>query len=181
MSRIRGRDTSPEVKLRHAIWRLGMRYRLNQRVAGVRPDIIFPGTRLAVFVDCCFWHGCPDHYVRPRSSNAEFWALKLSQNVARDERQLGNLRAEGWRVIRVWEHEIEDNLTETALLIKRAARGEPVIPAERWVVMGAAPGDLAGQEQWTLRDLYSGRVQQVSHSRGTDKRRKAGKLADRLP
>lgn len=178
MSRIRGRDTSPEIELRHAVWRLGLRYRLNQRVAGIRPDFIFSGIKLAVFVDGCFWHGCPDHYVRPRSSNAAFWASKLSQNVTRDERQLKRLQAEGWRVLRVWEHEVEHKLLATALFIREVALEKRDIPKERWAVTAVVPGEGDGQEEWTLRNLWTGRVRQVSRLRGTGKRRKTGKVAN---
>lgn len=180
MSRIRGRDTSPEVELRHAVWRLGLRYRLNRRVAGIRPDFIFPGIRLAVFVDGCFWHGCPDHYVRPRSSNAEFWASKLRQNVARDERQSKQLQAQGWRVIRVWEHEVEHRLSTTASFIQEVAMGSRTISAERWAVVVAVPGLTADEESWTLRELWTGKVRQVSRLRRADKSRTADKHVKRL-
>lgn len=181
MSRIRGRDTSPEVQLRSAVWRLGLRYRVNQRVAGIRPDLIFPRSRLAIFVDGCFWHGCPEHYVRPRSSTADFWASKLMQNTARDERQLKHLQNEGWRVVRVWEHEVRHSPTATALLVREAMLGNLDNPSERWVVTAAKPSEVAGYETWTLRDLLTGRVRRVSHWRGDGvNRRKTDKLADRL-
>ena len=70
-----------------------------------RPDIVFPGARVAVFIDGCFWHGCPDHYVRPRSSE-EFWSKKLAENCRRDSVQTKRLEDIGWRVCRVWEHEV---------------------------------------------------------------------------
>ena len=162
MSRIRGRDTVPEVELRRAVWRLGLRYQLNRRVAGIRPDFIFPKMKLAVFVDGCFWHGCPDHYVRPRSSTADFWASKLAQNVARDGRQLKHLQAEGWRVVRVWEHEVEKNLVGTAQFIREAALRPIPVSEERWVVTAAAPGKDPGRENWTL-DRKSTRLNS-SHS-----------------
>jgi DNA mismatch endonuclease (patch repair protein) len=179
MSRIRGRDTSPEVRLRHAVWRLGLRYRLNQRVVGVRPDFVVPRLKLAVFVDGCFWHGCPEHYVRPRSSTADFWASKLAQNVARDERQFKRLQAEGWCVVRVWEHEVEHNLTATAQFINDVALRIRPIPAERWAVNLAMPSQTAGQENWVLRDLCTGRTRQVSRMRGDCRRRKASDFANR--
>jgi DNA mismatch endonuclease (patch repair protein) len=182
MSRIRGRDTLPEVKLRHAVWQLGMRYRLNQRISGTRPDFIFPRHRLGslrvVFVDGYFWHGCPEHYVRPRSSNAAFWASKLGQNVALDERQLARLHDEGWRVMRVWEHDVAQELSEIALCIQHVALGERAIPEERWVVTVVIPGESAGREYWTLRELWTGRVRQVKRFRRTGSRRKAGQLAN---
>jgi DNA mismatch endonuclease (patch repair protein) len=170
MSRIRGRDTSTEVKLRHEVWRLGLRYRLNKRVAGIKPDFIFPGIKLAVFVDGCFWHGCPDHYVRPRSSNAAFWASKLSLNVARDERQIQRLKAEGWRVIRVWEHEVKHSLNTAALFIEQVAKCGESNADERWAVIAASPGATADQEDWTLRELWTGKVRHVTRVRGADSR-----------
>lgn len=91
MARIRGKDTGPEVALRRALWQAGLRYRLGMRVEGTRPDLTFPRARLVVFVDGCFWHGCPLHYVRPRTKE-EFWALKLAVNTDRDRRQTVLLR-----------------------------------------------------------------------------------------
>jgi DNA mismatch endonuclease (patch repair protein) len=105
MSRIRDRDTRPERILRALLWTLGFRYRLRCRIAGVRPDIVFPRVRVAVFIDGCFWHGCPIHYALPRTRNA-FWAAKLRENVDRDVRQTKRLQAEGFVVLRIWTHEI---------------------------------------------------------------------------
>ena len=71
----------------------------------VRPDFVFQGVRLALFVDGCFWHGCPKHATKPKN-NAAFWRKKLAANVARDRRVNRALRAAGWRVLRIWEHEL---------------------------------------------------------------------------
>ncbi len=71
----------------------------------VRPDFVFPKLRLAVFVDGCFWHGCPRHATKPRH-NAAFWRRKLAANRTRDRRVNRTLRAAGWRVLRIWEHEL---------------------------------------------------------------------------
>ncbi|HYO69174.1 MAG TPA: very short patch repair endonuclease, partial [Archangium sp.] len=79
MSRIRGKDTSPERLLRSALWRAGLRFRLQSRTPYGRPDVVFSKARVAVFIDGCFWHGCPDHYVRPRTRN-DFWSSKLLEN-----------------------------------------------------------------------------------------------------
>jgi DNA mismatch endonuclease (patch repair protein) len=95
MAKIRGRDTAPELLLCSALWRQGTRYRKNLRVLGIRPDIVFLKAKLAVFVDGCFWHDCPEHYVRPRSSNHQFWAATLATNTERDERQMRKLESEG--------------------------------------------------------------------------------------
>jgi DNA mismatch endonuclease, patch repair protein len=103
------RDTKPELAIRRALHALGLRYRVNAILgssSGVRarPDVVFPRERIALFVDGCFWHGCPDHGTHPRANN-EYWRTKLRRNQERDAQQTHTLRAEGWRVIRVWEHE----------------------------------------------------------------------------
>jgi DNA mismatch endonuclease (patch repair protein) len=118
MSRIRGRDTKPEVALRSALWRSGLRFRKSSRLRG-KPDIVFPTERLVVFVDGCFWHRCPQHHTKP-ASNADFWDRKLSANVERDRRTDDILGADGWIVLRVWEHEVEDKLEDVARRIQQA-------------------------------------------------------------
>ncbi|HEX5454730.1 MAG TPA: very short patch repair endonuclease [Stellaceae bacterium] len=118
MSRNRGRDTGPEIHLRRAIWKLGLRYRLRLPVPG-RPDLAFPGARLAVFVDGCFWHGCPEHAVRPRN-NADFWAKKLARTRERDAEITGRLREQGWTVLRLWEHEIDRSADAAAATVAEA-------------------------------------------------------------
>src|SRR4051812_21964937 len=105
MARIRGVNTTPELRLRARLWSTGLRYRLHLRTPAGRPDLVIPGAQVAVYIDGCQWHGCPKHYVRPRSKD-EFWAAKLHENVARDLRQTQQLEALGWRVLRFWEHEV---------------------------------------------------------------------------
>jgi DNA mismatch endonuclease, patch repair protein len=105
MSRIRGRDTGPELELRRRLWRLGFRYRLGGGGLPGRPDIVFPRRHLAVFVDGCFWHSCPRHRVWPKT-RAGFWRSKLQANQRRDLQVTRRLRASGWRVVRIWEHEL---------------------------------------------------------------------------
>lgn len=112
MSRIRGRDTKPEVRLRKALWRRGLRYRLDSGLPG-RPDFVFPRYKTAIFVDGCFWHLCPIHSVRPKT-NAAMWKKKLESNVNRDRRVSADLVSLGWRVIRVWEHEVRRSPEKTA-------------------------------------------------------------------
>jgi DNA mismatch endonuclease (patch repair protein) len=101
-------DTKPEVALRSLLHRRGLRFRkdLLVRMADVRvrPDIVFTRVRVAVFVDGCFWHGCPAHQVVPKS-NRKYWVPKLKANEARDRRVDAALVADGWAVVRVWEHE----------------------------------------------------------------------------
>jgi DNA mismatch endonuclease (patch repair protein) len=103
----KGRDTRPERALRSALHARGLRYRVNTRpLSEVRRtvDVVFPGQRVAVFVDGCFWHGCPEHY-RPASKNGEFWSSKIEGTKARDADTDRRLTEQGWTVIRVWEHE----------------------------------------------------------------------------
>lgn len=110
MQRQKTRDTSPEKALRRALFARGLRFRVQFPVPGMPRrtiDIAFPKKKLAVFVDGCFWHGCPDHGVRPKS-NADWWAVKLAKNVERDAETTGVLRSLGWRVIRCWEHTAPD-------------------------------------------------------------------------
>ena len=108
MSRIKSRDTKPELRLRRALWALGLRYRLGASVIG-RPDVVFKSAKLAVFVDGCFWHGCPRHGVMPKN-NRDFWRKKIGGNVERDRRVNDLLRAAGWGVLRFWEHDVDSDL-----------------------------------------------------------------------
>ncbi|HEX9774104.1 MAG TPA: very short patch repair endonuclease [Actinomycetota bacterium] len=104
----RNRDTRPELALRSALHRRGPRFRVHYLVTAsekaVRPDIVFPRAKTAVFVDGCFWHRCPDHGTMPRA-NPDYWRRKLQRNVWRDRSVDRELRASGWFVVRVWEHE----------------------------------------------------------------------------
>lgn len=102
-----GEDTGPERALRSALHRLGLRFFKNRRPTQdvrCRADVVFPGARVAVFVDGCFWHRCPMHGVSP-STNSNYWQAKLDRNVARDRANDQTLRNAGWEVLRVWEHE----------------------------------------------------------------------------
>lgn len=111
MSRIRGTDTLPELTFRRALRGRGIGYRLHAKDLPGRPDVVFRGHRLAVFVHGCFWHRHPGcrHASSPKSSQA-FWNAKFSANVARDRRSIAALHARGWRVGVVWECEIGDSL-----------------------------------------------------------------------
>jgi DNA mismatch endonuclease (patch repair protein) len=120
MSRIRGRGNKDTELALIRIFRsqLITGWRRNQPVFG-RPDFVFPKLHLAVFVDGCFWHCCPRHATKPKS-NAAFWRKKLAANRARDVLVTRELRRLGWRVIRIWEHELSRN-TETCLTRLREA------------------------------------------------------------
>ena len=108
MSRQRTRDTKPELTLRRELHARGMRFRVGYPVPGNTRrsiDIAFVGIRLAVFVDGCFWHGCPTHGTWPKT-NAEWWENKIEINRARDADTDRLLRAQGWEPLRLWEHEL---------------------------------------------------------------------------
>lgn len=130
MQGCRGRDTSSELALRSAVHRLGLRYSVDvQPVVGVRrkADLVFRRERLAVFMDGCFWHGCPLHYSAP-VSHAEFWETKLRTNRLRDSETDRLLGASGWIVLRVWEHEgasLAAQRVRDALMELRARRATP--------------------------------------------------------
>lgn len=101
------RDTVPEMTLRRELHRRGLRYRVQLKVPGNRRrtiDLAFTRARVAVFVDGCFWHGCPLHGVQPRS-NSEWWEWKIGRNRERDADTDALLVAEGWQVLRFWEHQ----------------------------------------------------------------------------
>ncbi|WP_048832545.1 very short patch repair endonuclease [Nocardia cyriacigeorgica] len=107
MSRQRRAGTAPELALRRELHRRGLRYFVDRapiRGQRRRADVVFPRLRVAVYVDGCFWHSCPQHATYPKN-NAEWWAEKLAGNVARDRATDDALAAAGWRVIRIWEHE----------------------------------------------------------------------------
>lgn len=101
-------DSKPEVRLRSELHRRGLRFRKNYLIRleslTVRPDIVFTKQQVAVFVDGCFWHRCPEHGVSPRS-NARYWEQKLDHNVERDRAVTDRLQDGGWTVLRLWEHE----------------------------------------------------------------------------
>ncbi|WP_218060649.1 very short patch repair endonuclease [Micromonospora sediminicola] len=103
----KGRDTEPERQVRSILFQNGLRYRVNTRpLEALRrtADVVFPGAKIAVFVDGCYWHGCPEHY-RPARENVQFWHAKIEGNKARDA-ETDQLLAEGeWQSIRIWEHE----------------------------------------------------------------------------
>jgi DNA mismatch endonuclease, patch repair protein len=116
----RKRDTTPELAIRRALHRSGLRYRLHVKLrvtgATVRPDVVFVRQRLAIFVDGCFWHGCPTHGTAPRA-NANYWALKIQSNRQRDRRNTEALREAGWTVIRAWEHEDPASVLDRVLAV----------------------------------------------------------------
>ena len=114
----RSRDTRPEVQLRSVLHRRGLRFRKEYEVhlpdRKVKVDVAFTRERVAVFVDGCFWHGCPDHGHQPRK-NTHYWGPKLDRNRARDVAVTRGLEGAGWRVVRVWEHVPADEAAATVV------------------------------------------------------------------
>lgn len=103
----RSRDTQPELSLRRLLHAAGLRYRVDVRPlrdVRRRADLVFRPAKVAVFVDGCFWHSCPDHGTQP-ATNADYWAPKLARNVERDRETDRLLRQAGWVSLRIWEHE----------------------------------------------------------------------------
>lgn len=124
MAKIRQKGTAAEVALRRELHRSGLRYRVDftvlrkpRRVA----DVAFPGLRIAVFVDGCFWHGCPEHATWPKQ-NAEFWRQKIEANRIRDADTNSRLRDIGWTVLRFWEHESPLAAAEIVARLVNSAR-----------------------------------------------------------
>lgn len=115
MSRIRGKDTKPELAVRRMLHAMGYRFRLHRKDLPGRPDIVFPGRRKVIFVHGCFWHGHEGcrHAARP-STRADFWAAKIAGNRARDGRNLVSLRDAGWGPLVLWECEIEGDAAALA-------------------------------------------------------------------
>jgi DNA mismatch endonuclease, patch repair protein len=118
------RNTKPEVELRRAVHALGFRFRLHRRVvAQCTPDFVLPRWKVFVFVDGCFWHGCPSHSpTHFKGPNAERWRQKIDTNRSRDRRNDELLTAAGWTVIRVWECEIRRDPAEAARRVASTAR-----------------------------------------------------------
>ncbi len=128
MSGLRRRDTRPELELRRLLHAQGLRYRVAYPIPGQRRrtiDIAFTRRRLAVFVDGCFWHGCPAHGTRPGGSNSAWWATKIAANQARDADSTRVLRDLGWDVLRVWEHEAPEHAA--GLVVAALTGRSPVV------------------------------------------------------
>jgi DNA mismatch endonuclease (patch repair protein) len=128
MSRIKGRDTAPELRVRRTAHRLGFRYRLHVKNLPGKPDLVFPRHRLAMFVHGCFWHQHPDPFcklARMPKSRVDFWGPKLEANRRRDTNQEQELRDLGWRVAVIWECETR-NPVDLESAIRRALVSDAV-------------------------------------------------------
>ena len=122
----RSRDTGPELAVRSILHARGLRYRVALaplKELRRRADIVFTSRRIAVFIDGCFWHGCPEHGRRSFNHNADYWPGKIAGNVARDAETTARLTEAGWTVLRFWEHESADSV---ATSIEQVVRSDTV-------------------------------------------------------
>jgi DNA mismatch endonuclease (patch repair protein) len=122
MRRMPRTSTKPELLLRRALFARGLRFRVNCRTLPGSPDLVFSRARLAVFVDGCFWHACPDHGVLPKS-NREWWRAKLAGNHERDARKDAELLALGWTPLHLWEHVQPAQMADIVEALWRASTG----------------------------------------------------------
>ncbi|MGH9222702.1 MAG: very short patch repair endonuclease [Acidimicrobiales bacterium] len=128
MQSVRSKGTRCEMEVRRAVHALGLRYRVDQRPVpelNRRADLVFGRPRVAVFVDGCFWHGCPEHGQRQHSVNGWYWPDKIGRNIERDRDTNAQLSHAGWLVVRVWEHE---DAAQAASRIAEAIRSRAVLP-----------------------------------------------------
>jgi DNA mismatch endonuclease (patch repair protein) len=153
MQATRGRDTGPELALRRELHRRGLRYRVDAPVVpGLRrrADLVFPRARVAVFVDGCFWHGCPQHATTAKT-NAAFWAAKIMANQARDADTTRRLSEAGWTVVRIWGHDTPATAADhVQAILRRAAETS---------VAGPSPS-RAGKPGTRLNPRHSSRTDQ---------------------
>jgi DNA mismatch endonuclease, patch repair protein len=122
MSRIKGKDTQPEIWLRSLLHSAGFRFRLHRKDLPGRPDIVLPGSKVAVFVHGCYWHrheGCK--YTTTPSSNTQFWEQKFARTLERDAENIVALQNAGWKVVVAWECQLRSNATEVLAAISSAS------------------------------------------------------------
>jgi DNA mismatch endonuclease, patch repair protein len=126
----RERDTGPELSLRRALHARGHRYRVDVRpIPDFRrkADVVFTRAKVAVFVDGCFWHGCPEHGRREHAVNGWYWPAKIERNRRRDVETTAKLEAAGWSVVRVWEHVTVDEAIENVEAALRRSTLDPAV------------------------------------------------------
>jgi len=169
MSRIRAENTTAELILRAALEQVGLQGEAHGRTPVGRPDLVLESKRVAVFIDGCFWHGCPLHYVRPRTREA-FWSAKLEENVGRDRRQTQGLCQAGWRVVRVWEHEVYEGLEQVVARVELASAGEgDEVPGWRVIRVDVVDPEI-DLERRCMVDLSDPALEQVQVSRRSTKK-----------
>lgn len=123
MRAVKSRDTQPELKVRRAAHAIGLRFRLGRTDLPGKPDLVFPGRHVALFVHGCFWHGhdCP-RGARVPQANRAYWIAKIGRNEARDKATLAALRKQGWKPAVIWECETKDAETLSCLIFRRVGK-----------------------------------------------------------
>jgi len=175
MRRVRSANTRPEIILRKLIWAAGWKYRIGARVLACKPDLVFASKKIAVFIDGCFWHGCPNHYSLPRT-RVEFWRDKLEENVRRDQRQTRALQSAGWRVIRLWGHQVHSDPQRAAAIVTDMLSGRAWASSRsNWRIVEVNP--LEGtRERRTLVQLANDHVRQITAERNSNSYRRRLKI-----
>jgi len=124
MSKVKSKDSKIEVEFRKAIWKAGFRYRKNAKKYFGKPDLVLKKYKTVIFIDSCFWHGCKKHCRIP-ATNQKYWIDKIERNKQRDKEVNKYYKKQGWRVIRVWEHDLTKNFDKVVLnTIKRCRKYE---------------------------------------------------------
>lgn len=137
MSRIRGKDTKPELLIRSALHRLGFRFRLHYRWLPGSPDIVLPKYRAAIAINGCFWHGHSCHLFKWPQSRVDFWKEKIATNQVRDEKNLSARRDQGWRTLTIWECAIQGR--------RRIELDELMATVEEWLTSGTSDDEIEGR------------------------------------
>ncbi|MGC2234996.1 MAG: very short patch repair endonuclease [Pyrinomonadaceae bacterium] len=122
MRAVKSKDSKMEVRFRSALWRSGLRFYKNAASMVGKPDIVFPRKKVVIFLDSCFWHGCPLHLRRP-SSNVEYWQAKIDRNKSRDAKVNETYAETNWRVIRFWEHELKQDFERCVNRVIQETKG----------------------------------------------------------
>jgi len=117
MSAVRSKDTKIEIAFRKALWKQGFRYRKNSAKYFGKPDLVLKKYKTAIFIDSCFWHGCKKHCRIP-ATNKKYWTDKINRNKERDKEVNKFYKKTGWKIIRIWEHDLQKNIRKITSLIK---------------------------------------------------------------
>lgn len=121
MSAIKSINTKPEISIRKGLYKLGLRFRTHSKLPG-RPDVIFLKKKIAIFVNGCFWHGHKCKFDHIPKTNSEFWSIKIKNNKIRDQKVIKQLKSQGWKILTVWECEIEKHLERSVVYIMKFVR-----------------------------------------------------------
>jgi len=119
MSRIKGKNTKPELLVRKWLWSHSYRYRLHRKDLPGKPDIVFPGRKKVIFVHGCFWHKHNCKYFKWPQTNTDFWKKKINKNVRRDQKNYQALTADGWDYFIIWECELKEKLSDVQIELKK--------------------------------------------------------------